>query len=104
MYLGISSSESEDEEQNVASSTYINQQRKALCSPLDGEQILFSESEGEESDWIDSDLEDTIDDSVHIDGSADLEVDRRNDPIVLTECTCTCILVCIFLDAQFESC
>ena len=76
---------------------------------MDGEQILFPESEGEESDWIDSDLEDTtLDDSVHIEGAADLEVDRRNSPIdskVLTECICMLyILVYIFLDAQFESC
>ena len=90
IYVGISSSENEDEEQNLVSSTYINQQGKALCRYLDGEQILFQESEGEESDWIDSDLEETtIDDSVHIEGAADLEVDRRNGPIdskVLTEC------------------
>ena len=66
---------------------------------MDGEQILFPESEGEESDWIDSDLEETtIDDSVNIEGAADLEVDRRNAPIdskVLTECIYMYMYMCI---------
>lgn len=95
--VGISSSENEmaneGEEQNIDSSTNINQQGN---SHLDGEQILFPESEGEESDWIDNDLEDTtIHDSAHVNCAADLEVDRINSPIdskVIAECT-LCVYV-----------
>ena len=80
MHLGISSSESENEEQSVQRSRAGS---GVMCSTpdreLDGEQILFPESDGEESDWIESDSEDTGVDTLISTGCVDrVEHDRED--------------------------
>lgn len=89
--VGISSSESDltsdTEERNERSMTggrYT--QGVYVYSDLDGEQILFPESSGEESEWIVSDLEDTTTGTPIGMGGADNEQeDRRWNPIAGAE-------------------
>jgi ankyrin repeat protein len=84
LHKGISSSESElttdNEEQSVRRSRAGS---GVMCSTpdreLDGEQILFPESDGEESDWIESDSEDTGVDTLISTGCVDrVEHDRED--------------------------
>ena len=60
MHSGISSSESELTSENEDQSEKRRSAGGGLMynEGLDGEQILFPESDGEENDWIDSDPED----------------------------------------------